>query len=163
MKFLKSYLILLACLNLTACSPFQKKTTKQQVVSYTPEIRKEFITNNITNTIFLPSIAITNYYTNTVFEVSPEIKTVLNTVQSVNSDYNPTASSNPINLFLVLLSSVLAFIAKKKSDKANLLDTVILGVEATPDNSIVKSNIANTAKIKGVYSFLDSVVQKVVS
>lgn len=127
----------------------------------TPEIVREYIVNNVTNTIHIQGATTTNWVTNTVFEVRPEIAAVTEFVGQV-SNLTPSPASGIINLVLLALTGALGIVAKIKNDRAKLLDTVIIGVESALNNAEVKKSIDQVSARFGQRAKLNQIVQETV-
>ena len=165
MKITKFFPLLFLPLLLCGCGGVFKKT-----VSAVPMVSRVVVTNTVrqvvtdqegnstTNvTLVLRENVATNWVTNVTYAVNPAVEHFIGTAQTV-AESAPVPYGHAVNVALGLLASGLAWVAKKKSDKAKILPAVIAGVESAGSPE-TKKRIQEFAMSIGVEKELNDLVK----
>lgn len=106
------------------------------------------------------SLTVTNYVTN--YAVNPGVTNALGRALSI-SEKIPGPWTEIATTVLGIATAALAWIAKVKSDRAALVPALIAGIEASANNSEVKTSVKRIASQTGVERRLNREVKRVKS
>ena len=130
------------------------------------QVQSVTITNGVTNTVWQTNVVATPVIvqqTNYTYTVSPTVQTALSTGENL-APLAPAPYGWILSGVLALAGAALGAVAKAKTDKASMLQTIVTatvaGVEAGGD-AATKQAIQSHANAAGVQPILNDIVQAV--
>lgn len=150
---------------LTGCASinralFDEREEVTEHVAKVPAATNEIVRGNEVLQIVTPESTVTNRTTNVVFSVRPQIASGISLAKSANELANPTPFAPLVNLALGGLATVLGYVARVKSKQAELVPTLIEGIETARENApAVKAAVQRIAVQRGQNDRLHALVK----